>query len=147
MARFMAGGKTAANSTALPSLAVRSGTTNKAVLREAGLFNTTNTAADYSMQRLSTAGAGGGTSVTVRQYDEDSTAGATAQKDYTAAGPTLAEAGYRASLGAAIGAGVIWTFGDTGIRVKPAASSANGCGIVVDNGTGQAIQAYIVWDE
>src|SRR5262245_48942103 len=145
MARFMAGVKTGANSTLLPSLTMRSGTTNKGTLREAGLFNTTNTAADYSLQRLSTAGTS--SAVTARQYDEDSTAGCTAARDYTSTGPTLVEAGYRASLGAAIGAGVIWTFGDTGIRVKPAASSANGAGIVVDNGTGQAIQAYLVWDE
>jgi hypothetical protein len=85
--------------------------------------------------------------VTVKLYDEDSTAGATAARDYTSTGPTLAEAGYRASLGAAIGAGIIWTFGDTGIRVKPAATNANGIGIVVDNGSGVALQAYLVWDE
>ena len=28
---------------------------------------------------------------------------------------------------------------------KPAGSNATGAGIVVDNGTGQAIQAYLVW--
>jgi len=145
MARYMAGGVSAGNSTTLPELGVRSGSTNAIVLREAGLFNTTNTAADFNLSRATTAGTG--TSVTVRQYDEDSTTGASALKDYTTTGPTLAEAGYRASLGAAIGAGVIWTFGDTGIRVKPAASSANGMCIVCDNGTSQAIQAYLVWDE
>jgi len=53
--------------------------------------------------------------------------------------------GYRASLGAAVGAGVIWTFGDQGIRIEP--GTANGFGIVVENGSGQACQIYFVWDE
>jgi hypothetical protein len=48
-------------------------------------------------------------------------------------------------LGAAIGAGVIWTFGDAGIRIPVGA--ANGVGVVVENGTGQACQIYAVWDE
>jgi hypothetical protein len=48
-------------------------------------------------------------------------------------------------LGAAIGAGVIWTFGDQGIRIPT--GTANGVGVVVENGTGQACQVYMVWDE
>jgi hypothetical protein len=39
---------------------------------------------------------------------------------------------------------VIWTFGD-GIRIPVGA--ANGVGVVVENGTGQACQIYAVWDE
>jgi hypothetical protein len=83
---------------------------------------------------------------TEAKYDPDSnTAQCTAFTTHSG-NPTLGDdLGYRASLADAIGAGVIWTFGDTGIRVP--VGTANGVGVIVENGTGQACQAYIVWDE
>ena len=57
----------------------------------------------------------------------------------------MTDAGYRCQLGAAIGSGCIWTFGDSGF-VLPAATAA-AVGIVVENGSGQACQAYFVWSD
>jgi len=53
-------------------------------------------------------------------------------------------------LGAAVGSGVIWTFGDDGLAITAAdavESTANGIGPVVATGTGQICQCYMVWDE
>jgi len=50
-----------------------------------------------------------------------------------------------ATLGAAKGSGVIWTFGDKGIVINQA--TADGVGVYTPNGTGQICDIYIVWDE
>jgi len=72
-------------------------------------------------------------------------ASCTAVSTHTVA-PTLGDdLGYRASIGAAIGAGVIWTFGDSGLRIP--VGTANGIGVIAENGTGQAAQIYLVFDE
>ena len=51
----------------------------------------------------------------------------------------------QASLGAAIGSGVIWTFGDAGLVIV--LGTANGIGIHCPTGTGQICDYYIDWDE
>jgi hypothetical protein len=145
MARYSAGVKTSAGSTTLPLAALAASASVGAKLREIGVFNTTNTACDVKLVRLTTAGTPG-TSQTETKHDPDSAAAACSfNTTYTSTGPTLEDLGYRASLGAAIGAGVIWTFGDQGIRIP--VGTANGAGVVVENGTGQACQIYAVWDE
>ena len=145
MARYSAGVKTSAGSTTLPLAALASAAGVGFKLREVGVFNTTNTAVDIKLVRLTTAGTPG-TSQTETKHDPDSAAASCSfNTTYTSTGPTLEDLGYRASLGAAIGAGVIWTFGDSGVRAT--VGTANGVGIVVENGTGQACQIYMVWDE
>jgi hypothetical protein len=49
------------------------------------------------------------------------------------------------TLGAAAGAGVIWTFGNGGIVVP--SGTANGIGIIVPTGTGQICDIEYTWDE
>jgi hypothetical protein len=51
----------------------------------------------------------------------------------------------QASLGAAVGAGIIWTFGGNGLEIP--AGTGNGVGIITPTGTGQLCDCYIVWDE
>ena len=145
MARYSAGVKTGAGSTTLPVISIYSAAAVSPKLREIGAFNTTNTAVDIKLVRLTTAGTQG-TGQTEAKYDDTSAAAsATVFTTHTVA-PTLGDdLGYRASLGAAIGAGVIWTFGDSGLRMP--VGTGNGIGVIVENGTGQALQAYIVWDE
>lgn len=144
MARYSAGVKTSAGSTTLPLAALAAGASVGAKVREIGVFNTTNTALDVKLVKLSGLGTPGA-SQTETSHDPDSaTASASFNTTYTGA-PTAADLGYRASLGAAIGAGVIWTFGDQGIRVQ--AGTANAVGVIVENGTGQACQVYATWDE
>ena len=93
------------------------------------------------------------------------TAGTAARPAYNPKGPaalcttntthtadaTLGEdLGYRAVLGAAVGSGVIWTFGDSGIQIGlPDAVElvTNGIGLILENGTGQICQSYFIWDE
>ena len=145
MARYSAGAKTSAGSTTLPIASLYSAASVGGKIREIGVFNTTNTAVDLKLVRLSTTGTQGST-ITADKYDPDSVSpSSTAKQTHTVAPTVAGDLGYRASLGAAIGAGVIWTFGDAGLRVP--VGTANGIGILVENGTGQACQVYIVWDE
>jgi len=146
MARYSAGAKTAgAGSTTLPLISLYAAASVGGRLREVGAFNTTPTAVDIKLVRLTSTGTQGA-SLTAAKYDDTSAAASCTPKNTHTVAPTLGDdLGYRASLGAAIGSGVIWTFGDTGIHIPP--GTANGIGIIIENGTGQILQAYFVWDE
>jgi hypothetical protein len=113
-------------------------------LRECGVFNTTATGVQVKLARLSTAGTPG-SAITPGKYNPDAVAAsATPFQTHTVA-PTATDLGYRAQLGAAVGSGVIWTFGDLGIRSS--VGTANGIGVIIDAGTGQVCEIYFVWDE
>jgi hypothetical protein len=116
-------------------------------VREIGVFNTTNTATDVKLIRVTADGTG--TSLTnINKYDPDSAAaGATPKHSYTADVTAAAgDLGYRASIGAGIGAGIIWTFGDSGLR--QIVGTGNGLALVrADAATVTTLQCYIVWDE
>lgn len=146
MPRFSAGCKTSAGSTTLPLISLYAIAASSGTLREVGCFNTTTTAVDIKLVRLTSAGTPGA-ALTEAEHDPSGVAAScTAANTHSSTPPSLGDdLGYRASLGAAIGAGVIWTFGDAGIRIT--VGTANGVGVIIENGTGQALQAYIVWDE
>lgn len=150
MARYSLGAKaTGAGTTLLPSMALHGVAGAGGVVREIGITNTTAVACDYKIARLSTAGTPG-TAVTApaAQLGQSVLAAAPAlvlAHAYTSTGPTLTDLGYRCSLGAAVGSGFVWTFGDAGLEILNATTS--GIGIVVENGTGQLLQCYFVWDE
>ena len=145
MSRYSAGVKTTAGSTTLPIISIYGIANIGGKIREIGLFNTTSTAMDLKLIRLTSAGTQGA-GLTEAKYDPDSPAASCTAFTTHTANPTLGDdLGYRATLGAAAGAGVIWTFGDQGVRIPT--GTANGVGVIVENGTGQACQAYIVWDE
>jgi hypothetical protein len=113
-------------------------------LREVGVFNTTATAVAVSLVRFTNA-TGVGAGLTEVQWDEAGPAtNGTGFAGHTADG-AVGSAIRQASLPAAIGGGVIWTFGDTGILV--AAGTANGIGIICPTGTGQILDYYFDWDE
>lgn len=146
MARYSAGCLTGAGSTTLPIISLYSNGTVSPKIREIGVFNTTTTAVAIKLVRITTAGTVG-TGLTEAKHDPlSATPGATAFNTHSSTGPTLGDdLGYRAVLGAAVGSGVVWTFGDSGLIVP--ASSTGAIGVIVENGTGQICQAYIVWDE
>lgn len=145
MARYSAGAKTTAGSTVLPIISLYSAAAVGAKIREIGVFNTTSTAVDVKLVRLTSAGTQGA-GLTEAKYDPDSAAASCTAFNTHSANPSLGDdLGYRASLGAAVGAGIIWTFGDQGLRVP--VGTGNGLGVIVENGTGQACQAYVIWDE
>lgn len=145
MARYSTGVKTGAGSTTLPLISLYSAAAVGGKIREIGVFNTTNSAVDVKLVRLTSQGTPGAALVEAKHDPDSAAASCTGFTTHTAA-PTLGDdLGYRASLGAAIGAGVIWTFGSEGLRIS--VGTANGIGVIIENGTGQALQASIVWDE
>lgn len=146
MARYAAGVLTTAGSTALPIFALTGGTTVRPHIVEIGVSNTTATAVALKLARITTAGTPGSTATSSQVTDPEGPVSlALAKGTYTSTGPTLVDLGYRCVLGAAIGSAFIWTFGGAGLVIP--ATASNGVGIVVENGTGQACQAYMVWDE
>lgn len=148
MSRFSSGGLTGAGSTVLPLCALIGAATQRLSIVEIGVFNTTATALAIKLARLSTAGTpGSNLSTPANDNEPEGSASAVGvlKGTYTSTAPTTADLGYRAVLGGSIGSSVIWTFGNGGLAV-PAAAAA-GIGILVENGTGQALQVYYVWDE
>lgn len=144
MARYSAGITTGAGSTTLPIISLYAVAGNGAKIVEIGVTNTTTTSVGLKIVRLTTAGTSSAIT-SFLEYDENMLAATcTPRGTHSSTGPTIAQSGYFQRLGAAIGAGVIWTFGDTGIEVT--LGTANGIG-VVPTGTGQVCDAYIVWDE
>lgn len=146
MSRYSAGGLTTAGSTTLPLASLYGNTTGRIFITEMGFFNTTSTAVALKLVRLTTAGTRptAWTSAPVSLEDTATAIGA-AYGTHTVA-PTLgADLGYRCVLGGAIGSGVVWTWPD---RVLTITATANaGIGLIVENGTGQALQWYCAWGE
>ena len=113
-------------------------------LREVGVFNTTTTALAIALARFTNA-TGVGAGQTEGEYQEDGQPPlCTIFAGHTADG-AVGQVLRQATLGAAAGAGVIWTFGDSGVVIQP--GTANGLGILVPTGTGQICDLYMDWDE
>ena len=113
-------------------------------VRECGIFNTSATAFQAALARFTAAGTQG-TGLTESKYDTQAPdAELTGFAGHTGDG-SVGETVRTCSLGAAIGSGVIWTFGDTGIVIP--AGTANGIGVIVPNGTGQITDFHLDWDE
>lgn len=142
MARYSAGVLTGAGSTTLPVISLYSAAAVTGIITEIGLFNTTATAVAVKLVRLTTTGTQG-TGLTEAANRPNAPAASCAAFTTHTGAPTLgADLGYRASLGAAVGSGVVWT-----PNLETLVGTANGIGVIVENGTGQALQAYIKWEE
>lgn len=146
MAEFSVGCLTSAGSTTLPIISLYAAAATRAIVREVGVFNATDVAVALKLVRLASQ-ATPGTGLTEEEHDPDmSPPLCTAFNTHSSTGPTLGnDLGYRAVLGAAKGSGVVWVKGSRGIVIP--VGTGNGIGVIVENGTGQACQAYIVWDE
>lgn len=146
MGRCMVGARAAgAGSATLPIGSIYSSASVNPRLREVGVFNTTTTSLVVALCRLSTTGTQGA-ALTEAAADATGAAPAVSGFNTHTVAPTLVDLGYRATLGAAIGAGVIWTFGGD-IGITCAVGTANGIGIYIPTGTGQIVDFYFVWDE
>ncbi len=111
---------------------------------EVGVFNTTTVAFQVGLSRY-TVGGTAGAAITEQAEDESFTP-LTVATGVNSTAATLAGGPYVfASIGAAIGAGVIWTFGKNGLRVTGATDE--GMTIYVPTGTGQHFDYYWVWEE
>lgn len=146
MPRFSAGVRTGAGSTTLPIISLYAPAGSGGSIREIGVFNTTAVAVALHVIRLAAIGTQG-SGLTEAKHDPNSAAAAMTAFTTHSVDPTsgATDMGYRTSLGAAIGSGIIWTFGDAGLRIQ--AGTSNGIGVIVSTGTGQVCDAYIVWDE
>lgn len=111
---------------------------------EVGIFNTTTTAFVAGLQRASATGTQGAALTEVAE-DDDYTLDTTGFNTHTADATITAGEFARASIGAAIGAGVILTFGGRGLKID--AGTGNGIVITAPTGTGQIFDFYFVWDE
>lgn len=144
MPRCSVGGRTSAVPTSArgPSL-YATASSGQLVVREIGAFNTTTTAAAVSIGIATTAGTQGAALTEVNESDPTHTILGTGFNTHTA-DATLTNTRH-GSLGAAIGAGIVWTFGDNGLILPEA--TTNGVVITCHTGTGQHLDFYIVWDE
>lgn len=145
MPRFSAGMTAAGAGTASrPIFAVLCTSAIAPAIREIGIFNTTATACAYKVVQAT--GGTAGATVTAFAHDNGvlATPNCLAKQLWTADVSSQLDTGYRVQLGAAIGAGAILTFGDSGLR--PAVGSTIALGLI-PIGTGQVCEVYIVWDE
>ena len=147
MTDYVAGGLTTAGSTTLPLVALVGSASVRPRITEIHMYNTTATAVALKLVRLTTAGTPGST-LTSDQIDDAAPVASVGllKNTYSSTGPTITDLGYRCVLGAAIGSGVIWTWPDAKPLVVGVAANA-GIGLVVENGTGQAIQTTWCWTE
>lgn len=145
MARVAVAGRSTVAGTNVRALA---SVFNTAALRlrvmEIGVFNTTATAVAVGVVRFTNATNVGAGLTEVMVDDVLHTPIATAFAGHTGDGAvgSLVRA---AVLGAAVGSGVIWTFGGSGLWVDD--GTANGVGIVIPTGTGQICDYHIEWEE
>ena len=132
---------TGVGSATLPSTSIYSLNTGDVWLVEVGITNTAVTAFEVSLSRLTTAGTQGASAGTVT-YEEGATS-LTAKwagvQAHTVA-PTLGPEVRRTSIGAAIGNGIIWTFGGRGLLIP--SGTANGLGLIALNGAIQLADVY-----
>jgi len=150
MARFSAGARaSSAGSATVPAGSLYASATVRAVLRECGVANTTVTGSfDAALYRLTTTGTQG-TGLTEDPHWPTVAGGpaasCTAFNTHSVA-PTLGNpVGYIWPIGAAVGSGIVWTFGDSGLIIP--VGTANGIGILVPNGTPQIWTFWFCWDE
>ena len=146
MPRYTVAGRSTVTPTNLRAAASLFSTASQTpILREVGIFNTTNTACAVGLTEFTNATGVGAALTKVRDDpNNQATSACSANAGHTADG-TVGGVFRQATLGAAAGAGVIWTFGDRGKSV--ALGTANGVGITCPTGTGQVVDYYVVWDE
>ncbi len=145
MPSFAAGAKTGAGNTTWPSISVFSSALVDVQVMECGVFNTSSTAFDVRVARISSGPGTVGAGLVEAALDNPlAVAAGAAFTTHTGGTPTMTDAGYRASIGP--NSGVIFTFSPA-IEVQAAVGTANGLCVVTENGTGQAAQAYFKWIE
>ena len=144
MARAAAAGRTSAVPTAARGPSVYATANVKPRIREIGVFNTTATAVAVAVVRATTTGTQGAAMTEVCLNDDTHVIIATGFNTHTA-DATVGSPVRQASLGAAVGSGVIFTFGDMGLALDNATTA--GIVITCPTGTGQHLDFYIEWDE
>ena len=127
----------------LPSSSLYAGANKEVRLFELHMFNDSAVECRYDVVRLDTAGTKPA-AITDNPYEPGAVSDAGVSNTHTV-GPTLDEIIEELIFGAAFGAGFILTFGDKGLLIP--AGVANGIGVALNTGTGQAIKTTYVWEE
>jgi hypothetical protein len=146
LARYSAAWRTTgAGSATLPMGSLYAQATGALWVVEIGVTNTTTTAFECSLKRLSTAGTqGSAQTVVYEENDVNVTTKGDPRDTHTGAPTLVAGESRRAAIGASIGSGIIWTFGGRGLFIP--SGTANGIGIMPMTGTGQISDIYFSWD-
>ena len=113
-------------------------------LREVAVFNTSSTALAIALARFTAATNVGAGQAEGKYSNLAADPQCTVFAGHTGDG-TVGQILRQATLGAFVGAGVIWTFADKGIEFGP--GTAEGLGIIVPTGTGQTCDLYFDWEE
>jgi hypothetical protein len=114
------------------------------VVREVGLTNTTSTAFAVALVRLTAAGTQGSGLTEAPWNTEGPAQNGTGFAGHTG-DATVGGVLRQASIGAAVGSGIVWTFGGSGLRIP--AGTANGIGTIIPTGTGQIVDYWLDWEE
>ena len=118
--------------------------TGNARLVEVCVTNTTAVALAIALARF-TAATNVGAGQTKAKYDNDGQPPvATIFAGHTGDG-TVGQILKQATLGAAVGSGMVWVFGGGGILIP--SGTANGIGVIIPTGTGQICDIDFSWDE
>jgi hypothetical protein len=135
---------TAVPNTSIAAMSIYAPAGSSFRLVEVSVSNTTTTAFPVALARFTTA-TNVGAAQTEGEYDEDGPPPlATIFAAHTGAGGVGGNLRYY-SIGAAVGAGVIWTFGNGGIVVP--SGTGNGIGVICPTGAGQICDIDFTWDE
>lgn len=146
MARFAASYRTTgAGSATLPMASLYAQATGGLWLVEVGVTNTTVTAFEVSLKRFTATGTQGAAQTVLYEENDINVTTKGDPRDTHTVTPTISAGELRrASIGASIGSGVIWTFGGRGLFVP--SGTANGVGLMPMTGTGQICDVYWSWD-
>jgi hypothetical protein len=136
---------TGAGSATLPMASLYASSTGGLWLVEVGITNSTTTAFECSLKRVTTAGTqGSAQTVTYEENETNFTAKGDPRDTHTVAPTLVAGELRRAAIGASIGSGVIWTFGGRGLWIP--SGTGNGVALMPMTGTGQISDVYWSWD-
>jgi hypothetical protein len=143
---FSTGARTSAGSTTLPVISLYSGASGGGNILEIGVSNTTATAVSLKLVELTSTGTQGTALAETHWGYGGATPNCAAFNTHTVAPALGGDLGMHVTLGAAIGADKVWKFPGNGISTG-GSGTGNGIGVIVATGTGQVLDAHIVWSE
>lgn len=144
MARCAVADRTSAVPTSTRGPSVYATAAIRPQIREIGVFNTTATACAVGVVRATATGTQGAGLTETCLSDDSHTVIATGFNTHTA-NATVGSTVVQASLGAAIGSGIIFTWGPGEFVIDNLTTA--GVVITCPTGTGQHLDFWIAWDE
>jgi hypothetical protein len=145
MARFASAYRTSgAGSATLPMASLYAQANTPLWVVEVGITNTTAVLLEVTLQRLSSTGTQGTAQTVIYEENDTITVKGDPRQTHSVLPTLVAGEVRRASIGASVGSGVIFTFGGRGLYIPP--GTANGVGLLPISTTGQICDVYWSWD-